>query len=212
MRCPLCGTRNGRRACPALNQTICAVCCGTKRQVEIACPPTCGYLASAREHPPAVVLRQQARDVSQLLPTIQHLTERQYQIFFLLQTAIVRHKPEGLARLVDEDVAGAAATVAATLETAARGVIYEHQAQSLPAQRLAGELRATIAQMREQGARIYDGEVAIVLRAIEAGARNTGGTAEAGDTRYLDLMRRLLQHSEAGGGTAEAAEGPRLIV
>src|SRR5688500_13008856 len=103
MSCPVCGQRKARRDCPALGQTICPVCCGTKRLTEIACPPTCGYLAAAREHPAAVVKRQQERDVALLLPTIRHLTERQYQLFFLMQTLIARHKPEGFARLLDAD-------------------------------------------------------------------------------------------------------------
>src|SRR5438105_13838964 len=126
MSCPLCRTRKPRRACPALNQTICAVCCGTKRLTEIQCPDDCVYLASAREHPAAVVRRQQEHDVAVLLPTITHLTERQYQLFFLFHTLVARHVPEGFARLVDDDVADAAGTFAATLETASRGVIYEH--------------------------------------------------------------------------------------
>src|SRR5919106_5282190 len=108
MLCGSCGRRKGRRQCPALGGTICPVCCGTKRLVEIRCPSDCGYLASAREHPAAVVRRQQERAVASLLPTIQHLTERQQQLFFLFQTVIARHKPEGFARVVDEDVAEAA--------------------------------------------------------------------------------------------------------
>src|SRR4029079_6022625 len=50
--CPLCGVRRARRGCPALGKQICAVCCGTKRLVEIQCPSDCAYLATAREHPP----------------------------------------------------------------------------------------------------------------------------------------------------------------
>src|SRR5688572_27984115 len=119
MVCPLCRQRRSRRDCPALRQTICAVCCGTKRLVEIACPSTCPHLAAAREHPAAVVKRQQEQDVARILPSIQRLTERQYQLFFVFQTAISQYKPEGLARLMDEDVAEAAGTMSATLETAA---------------------------------------------------------------------------------------------
>ena len=115
MSCPLCGTRKERRACPALHQTICAVCCGTKRLVEIQCPDDCVYLTSAREHPAAVVKRRQEHDVAILLPTIQSLTERQYQLFFLFQNLISRHVPHGFTRLVDDDVAEAASSVASTL-------------------------------------------------------------------------------------------------
>ena len=89
--CPVCNSRKARRACPALGQTICPVCCATKRLVEINCPSDCPHLTAAREHPAAVVKRQQERDVAVLMPTIRELTERQYQLFFLFQTAIARH-------------------------------------------------------------------------------------------------------------------------
>jgi hypothetical protein len=96
-------------------------------------------------------------------------------------------------RLVDDDVADAAAALAGTLETAARGVIYEHSAQSLPAQRLATELKELLAQMREQGAKIFDSEAAVALRATERGARETRTRAEGGDVAYLQLTTRLLK-------------------
>jgi|RhiMetdeSRZDD1v2_1073273.scaffolds.fasta_scaffold79858_2 hypothetical protein len=209
MSCPLCGTRKERRACPALHQTICAVCCGTKRLVEIQCPDDCVYLTSAREHPAAVVKRQQEHDVAILLPTIQSLTERQYQLFFLFQNLISRHVPQGLTRLVDDDVAEAASAVASTLETAARGVIYEHTATSLPAQRLAAEMKTMLAEMRQQGATVYDREAAIVLRAVERGARETR-KAEPGDAPYLTLMARLLHRNRST--PPPAGEQPSLII
>jgi hypothetical protein len=211
MTCPECGQRKARRACPALGKTICPVCCGTKRLTEIACPPGCVYLASAREHPAAVIKRQQERDVALLLPTIRNLTERQYELFFVFQTLIARHKPEGFARLLDEDVADAAASVAATLETAARGVIYEHTATSAVAQRLAGELKKMLADMRQQGVKVYDGETAIVLRAIEQGARDArkGGTS---DTAYLALMGRLLQNVRSPETDQAEAKASSLIL
>jgi len=191
MVCPLCGTRKGRRACPAVGHSICPNCCGTKRVTEIQCPEDCGYLASAREHPAAVVKRQQDRDVAVLLPTIQALTERQYQLFFLLQSVIVRFNPDGLSGLVDDDVAEATKSLAGTLDTAARGVIYEHPVQSPPARQLVTALKTFLAEIRQRGATVYDGEVAIVLRAIERGARETRNTA-SGDDAYLTVVARLL--------------------
>jgi hypothetical protein len=190
------------------------VCCGTKRLVEIACPPHCSYLSTAREYPAAVVRRRQEQDVARLLPTIGHLTERQYQLFFLFHSVIARFKPSGLARLVDSDLADAAAAVAATLETSTRGVIYEHAPTGLPAQALAAELKATLARIREQGATVFDHEAAVVLRAIETGSRELGGApdlprAEAG---YLDLVARLLQTSRALEPDTATLPGNTLIV
>ena len=149
--------------------------------------------------------------MSRLLPTIRHLTERQYQLFFLLHTLIARHKPQGLTRLVDSDITEAAAALAATLETAARGVIYEHTPQSPPAQALVREIKALLAQMREQGATVYDREAAIVLRAIEQGAREIK-TPDEGDTAYLDLIARLLQVTDSPQSPRAAAPASTLIL
>src|SRR6185295_13536742 len=187
MSCPLCHIRKERRACPALRQTICPVCCGTKRLTEIQCPEDCVYLASAREHPAAIVRRQQEHDIDVLMPTLQGLTERQHQLFFLFQSLIAKHTPEGFARLLDDDVAEAAAAVASTLETAARGVIYEHAAQSLTAQRLATEMTAMLAEMREKGVKVFDRE-----------------------TAYLTLMARLLQRNRAGAPSPPSE--PRSLI
>jgi len=206
MACPVCNQRKGRRACPALRQTICTVCCATKRLVEIDCPPDCPHLAAAREHPAAVVKRQQERDVAVLLPTVRELTERQHRLFFLFQTAIAQHTPDGFARLNDDDVADAAGSLAATLETAARGVIYEHAAGSTVARRLADDLKAMLDAMRAQGAKVFDHEVSVVLRAIERGARETRTHAEGAANAYLTVMGRLLQVNRlnrAGAGRAE---------
>lgn len=159
--------------------------------MEIRCPSDCGYLSAAREHPAAVVKRQQERAVATLGPTIRHLTERQQQLYFLFQRVIARHTPQGFGRLVDDDVAEAAGTLAKTLETASRGVIYDHAAQSPIAQGLVTDMKALLDQIKEQGARVFDQEVAITLRSIEQGAR-TIRTSPGQQTAYLELMGTLL--------------------
>ena len=151
--------------------------------------------------------RQQERDAAVVVPVLEGLTERQHQLFFLFNAAIARHTPEGLVRLVDDDVAEAAGALAATLETAARGVIYEHAAPSLPAQRLSGELKAFLAEIRQQGARIFDREAAVVLRAIERGAREARRSTEGDDAAYLTLMARLLQQTRGPEEPARSGEG-----
>jgi hypothetical protein len=206
MTCPACGHRKAKRACPALGQTICTVCCATKRLVEINCPDDCVHLSAAREHPAAVVKRQQERDVAALLPAIHHLTERQHQLFFFFNTVVTRYQPDGLARLNDDDVAEAAATVAATLETSTRGVIYEHTAQSPIAQRLGKELQRKLEELRQQGATIYDREAAVALRAIEQGAREARKT-DPSPTAFMTLIGRLL-HANRTAQSA-GAQPPR---
>ena len=210
MLCNACNQNKGRRDCPALGDTICHTCCGTKRQKTIRCPPSCPHLVTAREHPAASVRRQQERDLSVLMPSIQHLTERNRQLYFLFQTIILTHQPESFAGLIDADVAEGAKAAAQTLETAARGVIYEHQASSPSAQRLSAALRAAIGDAKEKGATIYDGEAALVLRAIARGAEDARAAEPASVTTYLDLMRRLL--SVPGGPLEGPAERPGSII
>ena len=94
--CPLCQQRKAKRTCPALGQSICTVCCATKRLVVIDCPRTAPS-GGGREHPAAVVLRQQEADVAALLPSMSGLTERQHQLFFLFQSVIAKFRPDGLA-------------------------------------------------------------------------------------------------------------------
>jgi hypothetical protein len=211
MQCPLCGARKARRACPALNKDICPVCCGTKRLTEIACPSTCGYLATSREHPAAVVRKQQERDVAALLPILQTLTERQYQLLILFHTVVVaRHKPEGFARLIDDDVADAAEATAKTLETAARGVIYEHAAQTMTAQRLAVAFKGLLADLRDRGAQVHDREAASALRAMASAAREVRKAADGGDTAYLALMARL--HPQSPAEAPRMTDGSSLLI
>lgn len=207
MVCPSCGQRKGRRDCPALGQTICRVCCGTKRLTEIPCPRSCPYLTSAREHPPAVVLRQQERDAHLLLAMIAGFDEGQQQLFLLLQSVILGHQPDGFARLTDDDVADAAGALASTLETASRGVIYEHAARSLPARKLAEELGEMVGEAREGGLAIGDADAAVVLRAIARGVERVRSAIPADDSAYVGLLSRMLPPDEEDG--AEAAAGGR---
>ena len=45
--CPICKKRRAERYCPAKDEKICAVDCGTAREVTIDCPSDCTYLIAA---------------------------------------------------------------------------------------------------------------------------------------------------------------------
>ena len=217
--CPLCGVRKARRDCPALGQRICAVCCATKRLKEINCPDTCVYLASARSHPAAVVQRRQERDLGFLLPLISDLTEPQASLVLLFRSALLNHAAQAIPAVLDVDVAEAAAAVAATLETARKGVIYQHEPTSIPAQRLATVFREAVAALNaEAGSRIarLETDVASALRAIERGAR-AAQDALAGDEPpiFIGVLKRLVGPGPKSGKSLpddEAPDGGPLIV
>ena len=211
MRCPLCRSRPAKRQCPALGQTICAVCCGTKRLVEIRCPADCGYLAASRQHPPAITRRQHEQDVMLLTPALAELTDRQSRFFFLFQSIVARQPFDPLRPLLDADVADAAASLGRSLDSASRGVIYEQMPQSLPAQDLAAAFRKAYDEVTAQlqGPRTpLERDAARAFDALADAARRVGPLA--GDARqgFIELARRILKPSR-GGQTAEGgAESP----
>jgi hypothetical protein len=211
VRCPLCGVRKARRACPAQSEHICSVCCGTKRQVEIACPPDCGYLTSAREHPPAIERRRHEQDLARIAPLVRDFTDLQAELFLLLTSATLRDAPGELQKLLDEDVAGAAAALAATLETASRGVLYEHRPPTRPAERLMGAFRALL---HEAGKTIPESRVErdaiLVLRRLEQGARSARESARA-SRDFIELLSRVVRLPEEPARAA-VEPAPRLIV
>jgi hypothetical protein len=191
MLCPLCHQRKAKRACPALGQQICAVCCGTKRLVEINCPSDCGYLTTARSHPPAVVQRQQELDRAMLMPLLQGLSERQARLFLMLAAVTSRHQSDMLHKLVDEDIAQAAGALASTLETAAKGIVYEHQPASLAAARLMGELKGVVDEVVKNAGSALERDAAITLRRIEHAAKMMV-TARRGENEFQQLLARVL--------------------
>jgi hypothetical protein len=210
--------RKARRGCPALGRQICAICCGTKRLTEIACPSDCTWLAGAREHPPASAVRRQQHDLSVIVQFMRDLSERQSRLFFLIQTFFNDYKPSELQPLIDDDVAEAVASMAATYETSSRGVIYEHRPSSLAAERLVTALKPVLAEAGKGLGSSFERDAAVVLRRIgEAVA-----AARAGDSTdrraFLALVSRVIRRPEEArgdpgqdseGGTASAS---RLIV
>jgi len=212
--CPLCGTRRARRGCPALGKQICAVCCGTKRLVEIQCPGDCPWLASAREHPPAVAVRQQQRDMGLIMECMRDFSRRQSQLFLLVTTFLVRYEAPELQRFVDHDVTDALSALAATFETASRGVIYEHRPASLAAGHLMSALKPVLADAGQGGGTPFERDAVVVLRRVADSASRVRAL-EAGSTRaFLELLGRVIQPTdgEKPDETTAAQDAPRLIV
>ena len=190
MLCPLCRERSARRACPARGARICPLCCGSKRLTEIACPPGCAYLASARTHPAAVVRRQQERDGVWIARLTEGLNERQESLCWtLVQAVLAFHDP--LVSPADTDLAEAAGALARTFETSGKGLIYEHRAGSLVGQRLAAEIRGVLKAAGIESSRALERDAVAVLRQIERTALEAGRAPDATPTALLEVLRRL---------------------
>jgi hypothetical protein len=158
-------------------------------------------------------VRQKQRDVAALVGYMQDFSERQSRLFFLIATFLLRYEPPELHPLVDEDVAEASAAIAATFETASRGVIYEHRPNSLSAERLASELRPLLAKVSDQGGESLGRDSAVVLRRVEEAAREVGRSAGGSRRAFIDLLGRVVNATAPESReTSSDASAPRLIV
>lgn len=152
-----------------------------------------------------------------LLPYVTDLSEPQYKLLLFLQGVVLQYARDADPTPLDADAAEAMATVAATLETAGKGIIYEHQAPTVPAQRLAAELRKVVAEIAARNgadAARVERDAAKSLRRMEKAAR----TAEAEipdptypDMSWLALATRLVSNAAAEPAAPEA-DKPRIVL
>lgn len=212
MVCPLCGTRRAKRGCPALDKQICAVCCGTKRLVQIRCPSDCAWLATAREHPPATVVRQRQQDVGILSRILRDLSERQSQLLFLITTFLATYQPTELHAPIDDDVVEAISSLAATFETASRGLIYDHRPASVLAERLATSLRPVLEEAGRGAGSSFERDAAVVLRRLEDAVRDVRTFDQINRQAFLELLRRVMSPSPEEPSVGETPDRSRLIV
>jgi len=207
MRCPLCHARAARRSCPAVGREICAICCGTKRQVEIRCPDTCPYLASARSHPPAAVRKQQDSDLALLTPALAGLSEARQQLFLFALTLVDRFRGDGLDAACDTDAAAAAGALAATYETASRGLIYEQRPGSVPAQRLADAIKDVFDKLGRGRPSGFAADAAAVLRQLEDRVQAVQRLHPSEPRVFLELAGRVATRVGGPGAPGPEADG-----
>jgi hypothetical protein len=171
-------------------------------------------LTSAREHPPARAVRQHQQDVGILANFARDLNNRQTELLLLLWNGIRRYQPPALQVLADRDVEDAARALASTFETASSGIIYEHRADSAPAERLAAFLRPQFSEAAARGGSGFERDAAVALRRLESGLRELREKGPETGRAFLDLLERVLdriapQDGDPAGG---ATDTPRLIV
>ena len=124
MTCPICQKRKPGRFCPAKAEKICAVCCGTEREVTIDCPCDCGYLLSAHryenEHPRALPAETPLLDARITSDTIQVHSQFLSAIAFTI-AKFCASQPAA----TDPDVLAALRALADTYKTLVAGIVYE---------------------------------------------------------------------------------------
>ena len=133
MNCPICEKRKAARYCPAKGEKICAVCCGTEREVTISCPASCAYLVAAHryedEHKRA--LPEGTPFLDERIPQEILHTHQQLMAALAFQSAKFASNEPSTA---DPDVLASLATLAGTYKTLQSGLLYE-KVPEIPVQR-----------------------------------------------------------------------------
>ena len=208
MSCPLCRQRKGKRACPAKATSICSQCCGTKRVVEIECPPDCIYLTGA--HAPGWEGRSadRERDERRLGPYMGDLTERQIHLVLLALAGIngIRGRRTDLE---DSLLLDAVIALRKTVETRNRGVLYEHPVTDARAQELVQEIGGLFEAKGDDGAvhRPSDRDLGAALKGLERALAATVREKE-GPHAFLDTAARVVGRL---GGAPTTRSRPLIV-
>lgn len=193
MSCPICEKRKAARFCPAKGEKICAVCCGTEREVTIDCPADCAYLLAAHRYEDEH-RRSLPADTPLLDEKIpQDIVYVHEQLMAALAFSIAKFcavQPTA----VDTDVLAALQALAQTFKTLSTGIIYEKPPDAPLPRELYAALTAFIAEVRKQqaerasSASLKDSEIFHLLVFLyRMGLLRTNGRPRA--RRFIEFLR-----------------------
>ena len=172
MSCPICEKRKPGRFCPAKADKICAVCCGTERELSIDCPADCGYLLSAHryeeQHPRSLPADTPLLDVRIRSDTIQANGQFLSAVAFTIAKFCAAQPAT-----TDPDVLAALRALADTYKTLRSGIVYEQR----PAAHLQHEL--------------YDAVSGFLPEAKQNAAQNSFGSVT--DSDIFELLVFLFR-------------------
>jgi hypothetical protein len=144
MQCPLCRKRVARRSCPAKSAQICGVCCATKREIEIDCPPSCSYLREGYQYD----LEKNPPDQRARSMTIDRPFDRGFlleNVKFLMELSkVIRESYQSVPQLHDSDIMGAFAALEKTYRTLDKGLYYDTQPEGALEKFLYARLKQSI--------------------------------------------------------------------
>ncbi len=200
MACPICRKRPPRRFCPARGENICAVCCGTEREVTIDCPSDCSYLMASRQYG----RERQEVDWSKMPfaeTRIPASFVRVHEKLLLAISYAICLEARDNRPLVDSDVLSSLQALAERYRTLASGIYYEKPPDYQLQRQLFDNLKAAIEEYKRVEAQqmtatsVRDGEVRDALVFLtQLGAARTNGRPKS--RAYLDFLRTQFKSEE----------------
>lgn len=198
MSCPICEKRKPNRFCPAKGETICAVCCGTGREVTIDCVPDCPHLVAAHryedEHTRALPPDTPLLDVN-LPPDVVRSQQQLMAAFAFTVAKFCASRPEA----TDPDVLGAMQALAETYKTLRSGIYYEKPPDARLPRELYAALTAFIAEVKQQersnSSALKDSDIFFLLVFLyRMGLLRTNGRPRS--RRYIEFLRNQFPEAQ----------------
>jgi hypothetical protein len=200
-KCPLCSERSGKRYCPAKSVQICAICCGTKREIEIDCPSSCGYLKASRDYEaekrtpdPELAAKVRKFDNS--------FVERYHPVLNLVSGTVVEER-SGSPWLVDNDVIEVYKALSATMKTLSSGIYYESLPDGAVRISLFRRVKAVLDRLMEpdpqSDRRILKVSEAVDVLDFLSFAAQMNSSLRPRTRRYLDWLNEMAAHAPAAG-------------
>ena len=193
MSCPICEKRKAERFCPAKGEKICAVCCGTEREVTIDCPADCSYLVAAHryENEHQRTLPADTPLLDEKIP--QDTVYTHQQLMAALAFSIAKFCAVQPAA-TDADVISALEALAQTYKTLSSGIIYEKPPEAPLPRELYAALITLLSEVKKQqaeqanSASLKDSEVFYLLVFLyRMGLLRTNGRPRS--RRFIEFLR-----------------------
>ncbi|HTZ47907.1 MAG TPA: hypothetical protein VMH20_09965 [Verrucomicrobiae bacterium] len=193
MTCPICQKRKPGRFCPAKAEKICAVCCGTEREITIDCPSDCAYLIAAHryenDHPRALPADTPLLDVRISSDTIQVRGRFLSAVAFTIAKFCA-----GQPSATDPDVLAALRSLADTYKTLIAGIVYEQPPVPFVQRELYDALSAFLAEAKQNTSQgpafgpIKDVEIfQLLVFLFRMGLLRTNGRPRS--RRFIEFLR-----------------------
>jgi len=202
MKCKICQSRRPRRECPGVRGDICAVCCGTEREVTVNCPLDCAYLADARLHEKALEI-----DPEQVPNKDVRISEsflRDHSELLAVAGSALFQVSADTPGTADGDVAEALDALVRTYRTMDSGLIYETRPSNLMAAAIQQRVREQIGQYQQQRRErlgmetLRDADVLGVLVFFQR-LLFTNNNGRKRGRAFLDLLRKNFATGPAAG-------------
>jgi hypothetical protein len=197
--CAICEKRKAVRFCPAKGEKICAVCCGTEREISIDCLADCSYLIEAHRYED-----EHRRELPADTPLLDVKVSQ--DVIYAHQNVLsglaftAAKFAAGHPATTDADVLAAFQALAETYKTLGSGIIYEEPPNAPLPRELYAALAASVDESKQQPAEhstsasfaaagpIKNSEVfSLLVFLYRMGLLRTNGRPRA--RRYIEFLR-----------------------